>query len=97
YETAEAIARHALDNSLATKGFIGVATGSNFPDALAGGAAAGARGGILVLTAPGALSANWEAYLPGAYAGARPDIQLYGGANVLSDAVMNTLKTMLVD
>ncbi|MCL2504501.1 MAG: cell wall-binding repeat-containing protein [Coriobacteriia bacterium] len=36
YETAQKIAEYALDNSLATKGFIGVATGLNFPDALAG-------------------------------------------------------------
>ncbi|MCL2503899.1 MAG: cell wall-binding repeat-containing protein [Coriobacteriia bacterium] len=97
YRTAEEVAKHAFANSLATKGFIGVATGLNFPDALAGGAAAGERGGVLLLTAPDALSANWAAYLPGAYAGTSPDIQVYGGSNVVSDAVFDALKAMLID
>ncbi|MCL2503041.1 MAG: cell wall-binding repeat-containing protein [Coriobacteriia bacterium] len=97
YATAQRIAGHAFEGSLATKGFIGVATGLNFPDALAGGAAAGERGGVLVLTAPDAPSGNWAGYLPGAYAGTKPDIQLYGGSNVLSDNVFNTLKEMLID
>ncbi|MCL2502998.1 MAG: cell wall-binding repeat-containing protein [Coriobacteriia bacterium] len=97
YATAEAIARHAFDNSLATKNFIGVATGLNFPDALAGGAATGERGGILVLTTPDALSQNWEGYLSGAYGGIKPDIQIYGGDNVVSESVMNKLRAMLID
>ncbi|MCL2504184.1 MAG: cell wall-binding repeat-containing protein, partial [Coriobacteriia bacterium] len=97
YRTAQEIAKHALDNSLATKRFVGVATGLNFPDALAGGAAAGEREGILVLTAPDTLSVNWVGYLPGAYTGVRPDIQVYGGSNVVSESVFNTIKSMLVD
>jgi len=97
YATAQEIAKHAFENSLATKGFIGVATGLDFPDALAGGVAAGERGGIIILTAPAALSANWVGYLPGAYGSTKPDIQLYGGNNVLSDNVMNKLKEMLID
>jgi len=97
YRTAEEVAKYAFANSLAAHGFIGVATGLNFPDALAGGAAAGERGGVLVLTAPEALSANWASYLPSAYAGTSPDIQVYGGSNVVSDAVFNTLKAMLID
>jgi len=97
YATAQEIAKYAFNNSLATKNFIGVATGLNFPDALAGGIAAGERGGIIILTAPAALSANWVDYLPGAYGSTKPDIQLYGGNNVLSDNVMNKLKEMLID
>jgi len=71
--------------------------GLNFPDALADGVATGERGGIIVLTAPGALSPVWANYLPGAYGGGSPDIQLFGGSNVLSDNIMNTLKEMLID
>ncbi|MCL2503591.1 MAG: cell wall-binding repeat-containing protein [Coriobacteriia bacterium] len=98
YRTAEEIARYALGSGLAAKGFIGVATGVNFPDALAGGAATGERGGILVLTASDALSPNWDAYLGGgAYAGIRPDIQVYGGSNVVSDNVMERLQAILLD
>ncbi|MCL2503163.1 MAG: cell wall-binding repeat-containing protein [Coriobacteriia bacterium] len=97
YATAQEIAKYAFANSLATMDFIGVATGLNFPDALAGGVAAGERGGIIILTAPDALSANWVNYLSGAYGDTKPDIQLYGGDNVLSDNVMGTLKSMLID
>ncbi|MCL2503262.1 MAG: cell wall-binding repeat-containing protein [Coriobacteriia bacterium] len=96
YATAQRIAEHALDDPLATKGFIGVATGLNFPDALAGGIATGERGGIIILTAPDALSGNWVNYLPGAYGSTKPDIQLYGGSNVLSDNVMNKLEELLL-
>ncbi|HSQ21472.1 MAG TPA: cell wall-binding repeat-containing protein, partial [Coriobacteriia bacterium] len=35
---------------------VGLATGLNFPDALAGGAACGARGGVLLLTLPDTLA-----------------------------------------
>ncbi|MCL2503242.1 MAG: cell wall-binding repeat-containing protein [Coriobacteriia bacterium] len=98
YETAEAVAKYALENDLATKEFIGVATGTNFPDALAGGVATGEQGGILVLTTPNALSPNWDAYLrSGAYAGVRPDIQIYGGANVVSDNVKARLQNVLLN
>ncbi|MCL2503580.1 MAG: cell wall-binding repeat-containing protein [Coriobacteriia bacterium] len=97
YETAQKIAEYAFDNSLATKNFIGVATGLNFPDALAGGAATGERGGILVLTTPDALSANWAAYLPSAYTGLRPNVQIYGGSNVVSDDILYTLQEFFFD
>jgi len=99
YETAQKIAEYAFANSLATRSFIGVATGLNFPDALAGGAAAGKHGGILALTTPEILSANWASYLPGAYGSAKPkpDIQIYGGNNVVSDNVMEKLRDLLLD
>jgi putative cell wall-binding protein len=42
---------------------IGLATGVDFPDALAGGAATGARGGVLLLTHPDALSPATDAAL----------------------------------
>ncbi|MCL2503105.1 MAG: cell wall-binding repeat-containing protein [Coriobacteriia bacterium] len=96
YETAQKIAEHAFTNSLATKGFIGVATGTNFPDALAGGAATGERGGILVLTASDALSANWVTYLPDTYGSTKPNIQIYGGENVVSGNVMGKLEDLLL-
>ncbi|MCL2504083.1 MAG: cell wall-binding repeat-containing protein [Coriobacteriia bacterium] len=96
YETAQKIAEYALENSLATKDFIGVATGQDFPDALAGGVATGKHGGILVLTAASALSSGWTACLSRAYAHVRPDIQVYGGRNVLSDSVMSRLDDLLL-
>jgi len=96
YETAQRIAEYAFENSLAAKDFIGVATGLDFPDALAGGAATGKHGGILVLTEPGGLSRGWAICLSGAYESIKPDIQLYGGSNVVSDNVSGRLQDILL-
>ncbi|MCL2504496.1 MAG: cell wall-binding repeat-containing protein, partial [Coriobacteriia bacterium] len=97
YETAQEIATYAFTNSLATKRFLGVATGQNFPDALTGGVATGERGGVLILTTNSTLSSNWLSYLPSTYAGIKPDIQVYGGSNVVTDGVMSTLQGLLLD
>jgi putative cell wall-binding protein len=50
YETAVEVAEQACDRYWAGRGFIGLAVGDNFPDALAGGAAAGREFGVLLLT-----------------------------------------------
>ncbi|MCL2503757.1 MAG: cell wall-binding repeat-containing protein, partial [Coriobacteriia bacterium] len=98
YETSEEIAKYASSNFSVARDFVGVATGINFPDALAGGVATGKQGGILILTHPDTLALNWEAYLrSGVYADVRPDIQIYGGANVVSLDVQETLKQLLLD
>ncbi len=49
YETSLAIANHELAEGLSLS-CVCVATGENFPDALAGGPLAGSRGGVLLLT-----------------------------------------------
>ncbi|MCL2503426.1 MAG: cell wall-binding repeat-containing protein [Coriobacteriia bacterium] len=43
-----------------------------------------------------ALSGNWDSYLPGAYGGTKPDIQVYGGENVVSENVMSRLEDLLL-
>ncbi|MCL2504314.1 MAG: cell wall-binding repeat-containing protein, partial [Coriobacteriia bacterium] len=95
YGTAQEIAAYAFENSLATKGFIGIATGADFPDALAGGVATGRRGGILVITAPDAPLRDWATCLSDACAIAKPDVQIYGGSNVVPDSVMDRLHELL--
>ncbi len=67
-----------------------VATGSAYPDALAGGPAAAAAGGPLLLTAPSSV--------PGSVAAELTRLQpqriiVLGGANAVSDAVMSQLQT----
>ncbi len=56
YETARDVASEAVDAGLGAWQYTGIATGTNFPDALAGGAAAGSAGGVLLLTDPTTLS-----------------------------------------
>jgi len=48
-----------------------------------------------VLTAPDALSLYWVGYLPDVYAGARPDIQIYGESNVLKNNIVDELDELL--
>ncbi len=56
YETARDVADEAVAAGLGAWQYTGIATGQNFPDALAGGAAAGSAGGVLLLTDPTTLS-----------------------------------------
>jgi len=69
-----------------------LATGTNFPDALAGGAAAGALGGPMVLTAPtalpGAVSAELARLAPGRAV-------ILGSPAVVSEAVVAAMRGIL--
>lgn len=57
YKTARAVADYGVGKGWNDYSFIGVATGTNFPDALAGGVGCGRMGGVLLLTNPTKLSA----------------------------------------
>jgi putative cell wall-binding protein len=86
YETAAALAEYAVRMWWAENAYVGVATGMDFPDALGGGAAAGANGGVLLLTNPATLSGETGNYLKAA----RADVltpKVYGGTAVVSDSV----------
>lgn len=63
YATAAAVGAWALSAGEAATSTVGIATGLGFPDALAGGAAIGSRGGILLMTRPGSLSPQAAAFL----------------------------------
>jgi putative cell wall-binding protein len=67
-----------------------VATGLNFPDALAGGPAAATAGGPILLTSPDVLPAATAAELERL----EPNrIVVLGGSGVISDPVLNDLRT----
>ncbi len=71
---------------------IGLSSGANFPDAVAGGAAMGAKSGFLLLTDPKALSPEAETLISGNTA-TIVQVEFFGGVNALaadvSDAVMD--------
>jgi len=56
YETAAAVASYGVDNDGLAWDGVGLATGADFPDALAGGTMLGSRGSVLLLTLPDQLS-----------------------------------------
>ncbi|MDO9556029.1 MAG: S8 family serine peptidase [Coriobacteriia bacterium] len=93
YETAASVVGYGITRGWVSTGFMGVATGANFPDALVGGVIAAERSGVLLLTEPGVLSlptrdivvANGTNHLP---------IWVYGGTSAVTDTVKNTLAVL---
>ncbi|USQ77398.1 cell wall-binding repeat-containing protein [Ornithinimicrobium cryptoxanthini] len=85
YATAAMIAEEFLSASV-----VYVATGENFPDALAGAARAGALDGPVLLTRPGSLPAETRSQL----ARLAPEhIYALGGAATISQTVLDELAT----
>lgn len=66
-----------------------LASGTAFPDALSGAAAAGSRGGPVLLTSPGALSAETKAELRRLRPGS---IIALGGGAAVSDSVLSAAR-----
>ena len=65
---------------------MGIATGTNFPDALGGGAVTGSNGGVMLLTDPKTLSAPTRTFLEG-NAGDVKCSEIYGGSSAVSESV----------
>lgn len=87
YEQAAAISKVGFTSTAPT---VYIASGENFPDALAAGAAAAKKGGPLLLTTGGGLPAATTTELKRL----KPStIVVAGGPNAVSDAVVTTLKS----
>jgi putative cell wall-binding protein len=89
YETAEAVASGSCDRYWAGPGYVGLAVGDNFPDALAGGAGAGIEFGVLLLTRTDELPTAPREFLA-RNRGAVGWLEALGGTAVVSDAVADT-------
>ncbi|MDA3936022.1 MAG: cell wall-binding repeat-containing protein [Actinomycetota bacterium] len=99
YTTAADIADEALLRGWATLSRVGLATGSNFPDALAGGPAVGIGGGVLLMVDPLASSAGGSVaaeFLEARHAGVGR-LEVLGGTSVISESVADDLNTTLMD
>ena len=90
YETAVLIAGVGIAGGMSWDG-VGIATGANFPDALAGGAMLGARGSVLLLTTPSQLSLETQAALA-ANAGAINTLHIFGGTAAVSAGVEDEIR-----
>lgn len=94
YETAARVAALAKRKGWNDFGFVAVATGTNFPDALAGGVGAGKWGGVLLLTNPRRLSGEVEWALR-ANADDHPKVAVLGGPNAVSAPVYSRIQSVL--
>ena len=93
YETAARVAETACASGWTTGPYIGVATGTNFPDAIGGGAVAGAMGGVLVLTRPAHLPGETRAFVRARGQADAPAI-VFGGPTAVGETVLAELRAI---
>ncbi len=94
YETASQLAGHAVGRGWGDFGFVGLATGANFPDALSGGAACGSRGGVLLLTRPASVPGSTKTALE-TNAASVNHAMLFGGAVAVTESVKTQIGQLL--
>lgn len=94
YETAVLVAQMGVAGGMTWDG-VSIATGANFPDALAGGAMLGARGSVMLLTRPDVLSAEVEAVIVANREGIET-VFIFGGTNAVSTDVEDALRAALM-
>lgn len=93
YATSAGIAAYALRKGWASAGFVGLATGTDFPDALGGGPACGGNSGALLLTTPAKLSPEARAFIQ-KHDAELTGISLFGGTTVVKPAVEASVKSL---
>jgi putative cell wall-binding protein len=94
YDTAIAVVDLALSRGWASAGYVGAATGKNYPDALSGGAIAGAKGGVVLLTDPAVLSPQASAFVA-AHRGRIRECVVFGSDLAVSTSVKSALAALL--
>lgn len=95
YHTAAAVAAYGTAQEGLTAGEVYVATGLDFPDALAGGVLAGLRGNPLLLTSKDTCPTGTAAYLR-ANRSTIKRLNLFGGPLAISPAGANELDSVMM-
>jgi putative cell wall-binding protein len=93
YDTAAKVAQFGVDNGLLWNG-VGIASGTNYPDALAGGTAVGLQRSVMLLTTPDKLDDYTKTALT-ANKAEIATVRFFGGTSALSSAVETAVKTAL--
>jgi beta propeller repeat protein len=86
YDTAVRVAEEATRLNWASPGYVGLATGMDFPDALGGAAACGSEYGLILLTTDDTLPWSVDGFLA-ANSAAVARVGVFGGDAVVSGAV----------
>jgi|GEM_PF-6215177 len=94
YKTAVAVATYAVAQAGHTWNSVGITTGQNFPDALAGGVLQGVTGSVMLLTPSTTLSADAAAALA-ANKDCITSVTVYGGGSAVSDVVRAAVASAL--
>jgi len=94
YATARLVADEHVAAGAASYNYVGVATGVDFPDALAGGAAAGSRNGVLLLTRPDTLTPQVSSALTDNEE-MIDELHVFGGTSAVSASVYDQIARIL--
>ncbi|PKQ37075.1 MAG: hypothetical protein CVT59_09825 [Actinobacteria bacterium HGW-Actinobacteria-1] len=94
YATAVEVAKWGVSSGFGSYRYVGIATGSNFPDALGGGIATGAEGGVLLLTRPDVLSTPTAGLMTANKPSLRW-VRVFGSTKAVSTAVSSGLDALL--
>ena len=94
YETASLIAKWAGLHGWCSWHYVGVATGVNFPDGLAGGATTGFNGGVMMLVKTTSVPSYTSALLTTNKAEIE-HLEIFGGTGAVSQATQNALTTVV--
>jgi hypothetical protein len=89
-----AIATYGVDNAGLSWDGVALATGKNYPDALAGGVLQGQNGSVMVLTETNTLSPDTAAALT-ANAGSISSVVYLGGLGAISQTVRDQVEAIL--
>lgn len=94
YLTGAVVVRNAMTTWAIPMVDIGLASGENFPDALAGGAVMGYKHGLLLLTRPSMLSAPTASLITGNKATIE-SVEFFGGTSALAPTIPTTVRQLL--
>jgi putative cell wall-binding protein len=93
YDTSVQVAAISVNDGTESWGYVGIARGDIFPDALCGGVLAGKQRGVILLTPPAALDAAVADALTAHTADVRR-CEVYGSDQAVSAAVYNQISTI---
>lgn len=94
YATARMVAEYGVAQGWNSWSFVGVATGANFPDALAGGIGCGRMGGVLLLTDPKTFSPDCRNALTANVASIER-VAIFGGTGAVSSGVASAIDALI--
>jgi len=96
YDTSASIARYGIDQGWCMPHYqvFGYATGTNFPDALAGASSLGARRGCMMLVTPSLLPGSVRDATD-ALKGPEPQVFVLGDTGVVSATVLNEIQSVV--
>jgi hypothetical protein len=93
YDTAVQVAANSVLEGSLSWGYVGIARGDIFPDALCGGALCGKQGGVILLTPPNSLHPGVANALQ-AHMADVARCEIYGSSKAISPAVYTQIGTI---